>query len=343
MTHVLLRDFSKVLYAPALLALFACIGIGTAWAKDNVPTVITDIPPVHALVNNVMRGVGTADMLLAQTDDPHHIVLKPSQMRLLSQADIVFWIGRPLTPWLAQILDKTNTPPTRVAFVGGDNDDHDEHKGHDKHNGHDDHDSHNDHDEHKGHDEHNDHDEHATIDPHIWLNPDTAKHMVDTIAKTLSTHNHAHRRLYERNAQKTKAALTELEKHIGDELKGIEFPPMVVMHDAYQHFFTAFDVPSAYVLADSHADPIGVRGLNDLLDDLSAENNPRVCLFVEPNHTGGVVSTLETALKDRGKKVFLGVFDPLGNNITKDEEFYPALLQGLTRALQACAAARQAT
>lgn len=170
-----------------------------AWAE--APKVVTDIAPVHSLVAQVMQGVGTPVMLIDPGASPHGYALRPSQARALSQADVVFWIGEALTPWMEQPLEALAADAHSVELLeleatlqlefregatfeehdhdephgedhgshgheehaDDDHDDHDEH-GHDDHDehGHDEHDEHG-HDDHEEHG-HDDHDEHGHED-----------------------------------------------------------------------------------------------------------------------------------------------------------------------------------
>ncbi len=161
------------------------------------PRVATDISPVHSLVAQVMSGVAEPDLILPPGASPHGYSMRPSEAAALSRADLVFWIGEDLTPWLETPLDNLAGSARKVSLLEAPGTtlhafregatfeshehDHDEH-GHDEHghedqahedeHGHDDHahkdeHGHDDHahkDEH-GHDEH-DHDDHAHKDEH---------------------------------------------------------------------------------------------------------------------------------------------------------------------------------
>ncbi|EAR10594.1 zinc ABC transporter substrate-binding protein [Reinekea blandensis] len=147
--------------------------LSTATLAD-VPKVVTDIAPVHSLVAQVMRGIGEPALLIKPENSPHEYNLRPSEARALSKADIVFWIGEDLTPWLDKSLDSLAGSAEIVSLMDSsgtqllsfregatfeahdhNHDDH-EHK-HDEHD-HDDHDH--DHDAHEHeHDEH-EHDDH---------------------------------------------------------------------------------------------------------------------------------------------------------------------------------------
>lgn len=180
---------------PLSLSSAALLTATTALA--DVPRVMTDIAPVHALVAQVMGDLGAPDLLVDPGSSPHSYAMRPSQARALEKADLVFWIGEPLTPWLegpletlaakAETLELLEAPGTiqfnfREAVVfapaeGEEHEDHHDEHGHDEHAEHDDHaegdhaehdDHHDEHDDdhaQKGHDEH-EHEEHGHEDEH---------------------------------------------------------------------------------------------------------------------------------------------------------------------------------
>ncbi len=75
-------------------------------AQAEVPNVVTDIPPVHSLAAQVMGDLGTPKLLIdPESDDPHHMQLRPSQARQLANADLVVWMGKSMTPWLVRVME----------------------------------------------------------------------------------------------------------------------------------------------------------------------------------------------------------------------------------------------
>lgn len=76
--------------------------------RAEAPLVVTDIPPVHALVAQVMGDLGTPVLLLDPGADEHDFALRPSQMRDIAGAGLIVWIGPALTPW----LDRARAPDT---------------------------------------------------------------------------------------------------------------------------------------------------------------------------------------------------------------------------------------
>jgi zinc transport system substrate-binding protein len=175
-----MRFFKSTLFATTLLS----TSVISAQADVNV---VASIKPIHSLVAAVMEGVGEPELIIEGAGSPHTYALKPSQARVLENADVVFWFGHQLEAFLEKPLEAIAKDAKSVELLdahdliklefreGGafekhghdDEDNHDEHDDHDK--DHDDHDEHaekkhddHDHDEHK-HDEHGDekkHDEH---------------------------------------------------------------------------------------------------------------------------------------------------------------------------------------
>lgn len=178
-------------------------------AMADVPSVAVDIAPVHSLVARVMDGVGMPDLVIPAGASPHGYSLRPSEAAALQNADLVFWLGEDLTPWLedgletlaegATIttlleLDETELLDFRegASFEAHDHDhgDHDDH-GHEE--DYDDHAHDKDHGDH-AHDEDHDHDhdeEHADADGHDDHDHDKDEHAHDDDHAHDEEHAHA--------------------------------------------------------------------------------------------------------------------------------------------------------
>ncbi|MEM7630597.1 MAG: zinc ABC transporter substrate-binding protein [Pseudomonadota bacterium] len=155
----------------ALSAAAILVG-GTALAE--VPRVAVDIAPVHSLVARVMEGVGTPALIVQPGASPHEYSLRPSEASALQEADLVFWVGEDLTPWLEDAVETLATEATvttllesegitlldfreNALFEAHDHDAGDEHHGDEDHADHDDH----GHEEAKAEGHEHDHDDHG--------------------------------------------------------------------------------------------------------------------------------------------------------------------------------------
>ncbi len=342
------------------LSLAATLLAGTAMA--NAPKVATDIAPVHSLVARVMADVGSPDLIVQPGASPHEYSLRPSEAQALQDADLVFWVGPDLTPWLddaietlasdAEVtalaqLDKTKTLPSRdsALFEAHDHDhgdDHDDHGHEDKDHAHD-HDEGHDHGDghdHEAHDHSDDHDhaheddhakghDHGAYDPHVWLSPENAAAWLNTIATKLSAADPDNAGAYYANAAAAQDELTALSQEIDTTLAPMRGKNFVVFHDAYQYFEDSFDIPASGAISISDAsDPSPAR---------IAEIQTRVaqqgitCVLSEPQFDPGVVSAVL-----QGSEVKTGVLDPLGSSLTPGPDLYPQMLRNLAQALAAC-------
>lgn len=147
----------------------------------EAPNVVTDIAPIHSLVSMVMGQTGEPDMLIEPGTSAHDLVLKPSQAQMLSDANVVIWVGPEMNPAAGNHIETlspnalhielmevegTHILPFRENAIFGGHEEHAEHDHDDHDHGHDDHADHDDHkDEHADHD-HDDHAEHAHEDDH---------------------------------------------------------------------------------------------------------------------------------------------------------------------------------
>jgi zinc transport system substrate-binding protein len=150
-------------------------------AMSDTPKVAADISPVHSLVSRVMLGVGTPDLIVQAGASPHGYTLRPSEAKALQDAQMVFWMGESLSPWMEGALDTLSSDATIITLLERDEtilmefregalfEEHD-------------HDDHGD----EKHDDHGDHEDHGSHDPHAWLSPDNARIWLNLIASQLS-------------------------------------------------------------------------------------------------------------------------------------------------------------
>ncbi|MEZ5868686.1 MAG: zinc ABC transporter substrate-binding protein [Defluviimonas denitrificans] len=98
------------------LLLPAAILLSATAAMAEVPQVVTDVPITQSLVAGVMGDLGTPEVIVTKGADPHDYQLRPSQARALAGANIVFWVGPEMTPWLNGPLEASGAA-TRVELL----------------------------------------------------------------------------------------------------------------------------------------------------------------------------------------------------------------------------------
>jgi zinc transport system substrate-binding protein len=345
---------------PATLPLILAAALGLAATPlAAAPRVVADIAPVHSIIARVMDGAGTPELLMPPGASPHGYALRPSEAARLDAAEIVFWIGPDLTPWLEGPLDALAPGAAHVElaraegvtvlpmreggpFEAHDHDhdhdhDHADHAGHD----HDDHDhAHDDHDhaaEHAhAHDDDHAHDHahdhgHAegAADGHLWLDPANAAAIAAAVAAELAALDPENAALYAANAAAFAGELTALSAEIDAGLAPLRGRPFVVFHDAYQYFEAAFHLPAAGSISLGEADAPSAARVAEIRDRIAAEGV--VCVFAEPQFEPRLVATVI-----EGSAARSGVLDPIGADLDPGPGLYPALLTGLAQGLADC-------
>ena len=316
-------------YTISIIAASAVCGL-IAPATADVPDVITDIPPVHALVAQVMGGLGQPVLLLDKGADAHSFQLRPSQAAALAEADLVVWIGPEMTPWLDRAVDGLAASVAQLRLLeaegtflrsfteegAAEQDSHGGEAGHDhtaedhSHDGH-------------GHD-------HDGTDPHAWLDPANAQLWLGLIAAELARQDPANAATYAANAQQAAAAIATLDTRLDAALAPVRDRPFVVFHDAYGYFAGHYGLTIAGALAAGDAAAPGAAHLADL----QAKTGGAVCIFPEAGHDPKQMQTLAA---DTGTRLG-GALDPEGMGQDPGPQLYAAVLTGLAETLIACLA-----
>jgi zinc transport system substrate-binding protein len=313
---------NRTVFATVIAALL------TAWpslappeaADSGAPDVVASIAPVHALVAQVMAGVGAPRLLMAAGASPHAYALKPSDARAIAGARAVFWIGpelerflvKPLTALTAEVPVVALAGATGVqllsarktgAWAGGDRD----------------------HDHAKGDADQN----HDGADPHLWLDPVNAAAMVRTIVATLAAVDAANAARYRANGEVALADLRRLESELVATLAPVKHVPYVVFHDAYQYFERRFGLAAAGAIAVGAGRAPGARRIAELRQTIFARR--AVCVFTEPQFEPALAKTLI-----EGSGAHLGALDPLGAGLNPGPGLYRELMRSLARSLVGC-------
>ena len=316
---------------------------GRAVAQDAPPSVIASIKPVHSLVSAVMGNVGEVRLLVAGSASLHNHALKPSDVRAVAGADLLFWVGPGLESFLAKPLS-ANPPGQAVALIeadgltlleareGGVWDSHDhDHAGH-NHGHSNSHDHKHDHDDDHHHGEAGDHgdaDDHDDVNSHVWLDPQNARIWVAAIADALAKVDPSRAAIYQANASETDRKLEALDVELKARLAPVASQPFVVFHDAYPYLEKRYGLNAAgSVTVDPDRRPSAKRvaALRARISSLAG-----FCVFAEPQFEPALVDTLI-----EGSKARKGVLDPEGAGFEPGPDLYPAMMRAMAVSLTEC-------
>lgn len=285
-------------------------------ALAEVPRVVTDIPPVQALVAQVMGDLGAPQLLLAKGADEHDFQLKPSQAGAVADADLVVWVGPELTPWLDAAMDSRADGTAALALLDAEGT---VRRGYGEASG-EGHDA----DGHDGHD-------HGGEDPHAWLDPGNAQVWLGLIAAELGRIDPENAAAYAANAARAAEEIAALDAEIAALLAPVKDKPFVTFHDAYGYFVDHYGLTYAGSIALGDASTPGAARLAALRGTLEAGG--AVCLFPEVQHDPALAEQLA---EGTGVKIG-GALDPVGSSLDAGPGAYAALMRDLARTIAACA------
>lgn len=293
--------------AALLLGLVALSGAAPA----EVPAVVTDLPPTHSLVAQVMAGVGEPALLAAVAGSPHGRALRPSEAARLQAADVVVWVGAELSPWLDRAIDALAPGAASLellsapgslrlerredAAFAADQDGHD----------------------------------HGAIDPHAWLDPENARAWLAAIAETLAEADPENADRYRRNAEAAQAGLAAVESRAAQTLAPVSEMPFLVGHDAFRYFEERFGLAAVGAVSasdDSAPGPARLREVEALVRDSGA-----ACILAEP----GFDPRLAAVVAGAGALPVVTA-DPVGATLPPGPELYARLIEMLAAAVLAC-------
>lgn len=297
-----------------LICLIALFFVASAQAEVRV---LTSIKPLQLIAAAVQDGVGAPEVLLPPGASPHHYALRPSDVRRVRDADLLYWVGADLENFLPRVLNNRQKPQVAVQDLPGMalrhfGDSHEEHADHA--------------DEDLGHD----HDHRpGSLDAHLWLSPVNAKVIAARMAADLSALDAANAARYAANLQAFEQRLDALDGRIRPQLAALQGKPYFVFHEAFDYFEAAYGLKHAGVFSVLTEVQPGARHVAAMRERLQAAGPS--CVFSEPPLRPRLAETLTAGLP-----VKLAELDALGGSLPVDATAYPLLLENLANGLSEC-------
>lgn len=293
-------------------------------AQGAAPRVVVTSKPVHALVAQVMKGVGEPELLVDGNASPHTYAMRPSDALRVNRAEVFFRVSEALEPFTAKIV-RALPRSVRVSTLaeapgvkhlprraGGAFEVRK--RGHSHSHGH-------------------DHGSHAksAYDAHVWLDPDNAKAMTTAIATVLAERAPAHAARFRANADALTSRLDDLGRKLANDFAPVGSRPFIVLHDAYQYLEHRFGLNAVgSILVDPDEQPSAKR-ITDLRKKVAALG--AVCVFAEPGHHPRTISSVIEGTRSR-----TAVLDPEGTALTPGPNLYFELMSSLATAMKDCLA-----
>lgn len=288
-----------------LIVTYFCLSSLNATANTK-PNVVVSIPPFYALVFGVMKGVATPTLLVKQGGSPHHYALNPSELKTLSNADLIFWGGPYLESFLNKPLSNLNSKQMIVQL--------------DKSPG-----------------------VHwlnarktplfqdipNTRDMHFWLDPNNALALIDVIKTKLIEAYPENRIQFETNAKALKLEIKKTDTELKKKLSKVSHKPYMVLHDGYHYFEAHYGLEGVGALTDHAELPSSIERMNKIRSLIKDKNVQ--CVFTEPQVNSKLVTSI---VKDFHLKT--GELDSLERPNEQGHYNYVDMLNVLSESFLSC-------
>lgn len=297
----------------AILVTFTASFLAISAAQAEVK-VLTSIKPVQLIAAAVQDGVGVPEVLLPPGASPHNYALRPSDVRRVQSADLLYWIGPDMEGFLPRVLKGRNLPSVALQDLPGlklrrfAEDSHSHAEEADDH----------DHDHRPG-----------SLDAHLWLSPVNARVIAGKIANDLSAADPANAARYQSNLKAFDERLDALDLRLKARLAAIEGKPYFVFHEAFDYFEDAYGLKHAGVFSVAAEVQPGAQHVAAMRARLQEVG--KTCVFSEPPLRPRLAEPLVAGLP-----VKLAELDALGGYTPATAQGYEQVLEKLGNDLAGC-------
>lgn len=297
-----------------------------SFAEEKV-NIVASIKPLQLVAQELIGDMGEVDVLIPAGASPHHYNLKPSDIRKLSDTDLIVWVGPSLEQFLAKTLHRHDGAVLKLMKGDGESGHHDEHK--EEHQGHKEHDHHGHEDENHHKEEHSGHHhDHGDNDPHLWMDPIVMISAADQIRDELIKKYPELKVKLDQNFESFEEQVTQTDQSIQKQLSPYKERGFIVFHDAFTLFVEHYGLNQlAYFTFDPSQAP-GAKKVAKLQSLIESQN--AVCVFSEPQFEAAIVKRVTA-----GTEVNKGELDPLAIDV-KPEQGYTGFIKGLANNIENC-------
>lgn len=271
------------------------------------PQVLASIKPLQLIAGDLMDGVAVPELLIPANVSPHYFTLRPSDIRKMTDAGLVLWVGPQMETYLTDFLGQIDgqTAVVEVASL----DDIVLHE--------------------PGGKSESEPQADDRYDPHLWLNTHNAQLAAEQITQQLMRLDPPNQSRYQANLSRFIASIDALDKTTSADMALVKNGRYAVYHDGLQYFERQFGLEHQFVLVPDHEIQPGIRHILDIRSRLE-ELRP-TCLLEDVNSND---STTETVFGDY--PVNRVRVDVLGDAISPGPGSYGQLIDNLAQTINTC-------
>jgi zinc transport system substrate-binding protein len=233
-----------------------CLFVLAAATATAAPQVATSIRPLQLIAAAITEGVSQPQLVLGNGQDPHHASLRPSDRKVLAQADIVLWVGPMLELPLVELIADMGNKGLAIQNM--------------------------------------DHiillEVEGNPDPHVWLDTRNARQIATRLEQALVELDPGNGQFYQANLEIFSAALDDLDNDISQDFSMLQSQPWTVYHNAFRYFAEQFGLTEPLAPTESANNQPGIRSIVALRAAIQQHNI--TCMLTEPDVNRAELQTL---------------------------------------------------
>ncbi len=265
--------------------------------------ILSSIKPIDSLVKMIVSNPKNTALLVNNNKSPHGFSLKPSDVKKIKEAKIIFYIDDSFEIFLSKALENSDhvkkvsllqKSNLRLLKVRNDEDWHS--KKSRKSNG--------------------------NIDYHVWLDTKNAKKILKTIRNELIKSYPQNAQIYKNNYKIAVKKMDDLYEDLRDQLNNVRDKEFIVFHDASQYFEEQFHLNNVSAITTNPHFNVSIKRLKK--NRLKARSESIKCVFYEP-HFNKKFSNMVA----KSSKAKIAKLDPIGFNLEPSKNLYFTLMRNL--------------
>ena len=278
------------------------------FSQKIVVTTTTNV--ITDLVENIGGDNVSVSGLMGPGVDPHLYRPSASDVKLLQNADIIFYNGLDLEGKMGDIFVKIgkegtsvlavseNIPPESLLTLEND----------------------------------------GNFDPHIWWDVKLWAEAAKVVATGLKEYDPENSDKYEKNLSEYLNQLELLDSNNLNKINSIpqEQRVLVTAHDAFQYFGHTYGFEELSIQGWSTDSEAGIREIQNLADEISKRKIK--ALFVETSISPATIEALEAAIQDKGHDIVIGgelFSDAIGEKGTPEGTYVGAFTHNIDTIVKA--------
>lgn len=286
------------LVSMVVLGMLAACGTNAKSAEETVETkkdkleIVTTFYPIYDFTKNIVGDEANVKLMIPAGSEPHDYEPSAKDMAAIHDADVFVYHNENMETWVPKAKksfakDKPNViegTKNMILLPGGEEEhDHDHAK--------------------EGH--------HHELDPHTWVSPHRAMKEVTSIKEQLAKLYPQKAKVFETNAEKYLAKLTQLDQEYSDSLKDAKQKSFVTQHAAFGYLALDYGLTQVPIAGLSPEEEPSASRLGELKEYVKA--NDIHYIYFEENASDKIAKTLANEAN-----VKLAVLNPL-ESLTKEK------------------------